>query len=157
MVSFIFINDTPIDQALALVITQNNWDAVDGGAWAALSTRSDTFFLEQESIGDPVLPNVGSELVAASSHAVQVGAVIDPITGVMPVSGGATQTAITQFRVPSSVTAPLDIHGFAAQDSPAGIAARQQISAFIQSVWAGAPRIDVPPSCANLSCDFSGQ
>jgi len=156
-VSIIFANYSPIDQALALAITQNNWDAVDGGAWAALSTRSDTFFLEQESIGDPVLPNIGSELVAASSHAVQVAAVLDPITGVMPVAGGATQTAITQFRVPSSVTDALDIHGFAAKDTPAGVAARQQISAFIQSVWAGTPRIDVPPSCANQSCDFSGQ
>src|SRR5581483_7184740 len=156
-ISIIFTNYGALDQALALAITQNNWDAVDGGAWAALSTRSDTFFLEQESIGDPVLPNVGTELVAASSHAVQVAAVLDPITGVMPVPGGATQTAITQFRVPSSVTAALDIHGFAAQGTPAGVAARQQISAFIQSVWAGAPRIDVPPSCPNRSCDFSAQ
>ncbi len=156
-ISIIFTNYGQLDQALALAITQNNWDAVDGGAWAALSTRTDTFFLEQESIGDPVLPNIGSELVAASSHAVQVGAVLDPITGVMPVAGGATQTAITQFRVPSSVTAALDIHGFAAGSSPAGVAARQQISQFITSVWAGAPRIDVPPDCPNQNCDFSNQ
>jgi hypothetical protein len=156
-VSILFGGETVIDQALALAITQNNWDAVDGGAWAALSTRTDTFFLEQESIGDPVLPNVGSELVAASSHAVQVAAVLDPITGVTPAPGSATQTAITQFHVPSSVTGALDIHGFAAKDTPAGIAARQQISGFIQSVWAGAPRIDVPPSCPNNSCDFSAQ
>jgi hypothetical protein len=159
MVSVVFINTYPsdIDQQLALAITQNNWDGVDGGAWAALSTRTDSFFLEQESIGDPVLPNIGSELVAASSHAVQVAAVLAPIAGVNPVSGGATQTAITQFRVPSSVTSALDIHGFAAKDSPAGIAAREQISAFLMSVWAGSPRIDVPPSCAsrpNQSCDF---
>jgi hypothetical protein len=155
--SLIFVNYSPIDQALALAITQNNWDAVDGGAWAALSTRSDTFFLEQESIGDPVLPNIGTELVAASSHAVQVAAVLDPITGVTPVPGSATQTAITQFHVPSTVTDALDIHGFAAKDTPAGVAARQQISAFIQSVWAGAPRIDVPRLCPNQSCDFSAQ
>jgi hypothetical protein len=154
-VSILFGNATILDQALALAITQNNWDAVDGGAWAALSTRTDSFFLEQESIGDPVLPNLGTELVAASSHAVQVGAVLDPITGVMPVAGGATQTALTQFRVPSSVTDALDIHGFAAKDSPAGVAARQQIQSFIESVWAGAPRIDVPAGCANGSCDFS--
>jgi hypothetical protein len=156
-VSILFGGSTLLDEALALAITQNNWDAVDGGAWAALSARTDTFFLEQESIGDPVLPNLGSELVATSSHAVQVAAVLDPITGVMPMQGGATQTAITQFRVPSSVTDALDIHGFAAKDSPAGVAARQQISSFIKSVWAGTPRIDVPPSCPNASCDFSGQ
>lgn len=156
-VSLLFTSYGPIDQALALAITQNNWDAVDGGAWAALSTRTDSFFLEQESIGDPVLPNLGSELVAASSHAVQVGAVIDPITGVPAMPGSAHQTAITQFRVPSSVTSDLDIHGFAAKDSPAGVAARQQIQAFIQSVWAGTPEIAVPPSCPNGNCDFSAQ
>ena len=146
-----------IEQALALAMTQNNWDAVDGAAWAALSTRTDTFFLEQESIGDPVLPNIGSDLVASSSRAVQVAAVLQPITGVMPVAGGVSRTALTQFRVPSSVTGALDIHGFAAKDTAAGVAARQQISAFIQSVWAGTPRIDSPPSCPNQNCDFSGR
>jgi hypothetical protein len=91
---------------------------------------------------------------------VQVGAVIVPIDGVAPVAGGggATRTAITQFRVPSTVTSALDIHGFAAKGSPAGVAAREQIAAFLRSVWAGAPRIDLPPTCAarpTRSCDFS--
>jgi len=150
-----------LDVSLGMVMTQSSWDPVDGAAWRALSTRADQLFLLQESIGDPVLPNVGSELVAVSSGAVQVGAVIVPIDGVTPIAGGggATRTAITQFRVPSTVTDALAIHGFAAKDSPAGVAAREQIAAFLRSVWAGTgARIDVPPSCASRpgqSCDFS--
>jgi len=152
----IFASATPseIDLALGMLMTQNNWDAIDGAAWSALTTRTDSFFLEQESIGDPVLPNIGSEFVATSSHASQIGAVLEPIVGVKQVDM-STSTAITQFRVPATVTDALDIHGFAAKDSPAGIAAREQISAFITSVWAGAPKIVVPPSCPNGNCDFS--
>jgi hypothetical protein len=154
------VTPSAIDVALGMAMTQSSWDPVDGAAWSALSTRTDQMFLVQESIGDPILPNIGSELVATSSGAVQVGAVIVPIDGVAPVAGGggATRTAITQFRVPSTVTSALDIHGFAAKGSPAGIAAREQIAAFLRSVWAGAPRIDMPPTCAarpTQSCDFS--
>jgi hypothetical protein len=146
-----------VDRALGNAMTQNNWDAIDGAAWSALSTRTDSFFLEQESIGDPVLPNIGSEFVAASSGAVQVGAVLEPIEGVVAVTGPVRRTVITQFHVPPSETG-IDIHGFAARGSPAGVAAREQISAFIRSVWAGAPEVAVPASCANRpgqSCDFS--
>ena len=152
----IFASATPseIDLALGMAMTQGNWDAIDGAAWSALSTRTDSIFLEQESIGDPVLPNIGSDFVAASSHAVQLGTVIVPIVGVNA-AASATGTALTQYRVPSTVTDALDIHGFAAKDSPAGVAARQQISAFITSVWAGAPQIVVPPGCPNGNCDFA--
>jgi hypothetical protein len=58
-----------------------------------------------------------------------------------------------------SATAALEIHGFAARDTPAGAAAREQITDFIRSVWSGAPRITVPAGCrANTppgSCDFT--
>ena len=117
--------------------------------------------LEQESIGDPVLPNIGDEMVAASSHADQVGVVLAPIVTCPDVSSVAAHNGMTQFKVPSSVTDPYDIHGFAANSTPAGVAAQQQILSFITSVWAGAPVISVPAECmtntpAN-SCDFSGQ
>jgi hypothetical protein len=130
---------------------------VDGAAWAALSQRTDLLLLEQESIGDPILPNIGSEFLASSSRAVQLGAVLDPIVGVSRVEGPVTRSAITQFRVPASVTG-LSIHGFAAGDSIAGVAARQQISAFLTSIWAGSPQIELPTLCAmrpERSCDFS--
>ncbi|MFT3711781.1 MAG: hypothetical protein QM817_29435 [Archangium sp.] len=148
---------SPIDRALGVAMSQANLDSVDGAAWAAAAPRSDLLLLEQMSIGDPVLPNVGSRLVATSSHAVQLGAIIDPITDAEQRMTPLTQNAMTQFRVPASVTG-LSIHGFAAGDSNAGLAAREQIAAFIASVWAGAPKIEVPARCAsrpNQSCDFS--
>jgi hypothetical protein len=148
---------SPIDRALGMSMTQTNWDPVDGAAWAPLSGRADLLILAQQSMGDPILPNIGSEFLAASSKAVQLGAVLEPIVGVPAVQGPVTRSAITQFRVPASETG-LSIHGFAARGSPAGVAARQQISAFITSVWAGTPRIALPEACASRpgqSCDFS--
>ena len=110
-------------------------------------------------MGDPVLPNIGTEVAAASVGAVQVGAVLSAVPGVSTVSEAMGRSALTQYRVPSRVTAPLDVHGFAARDTPAGIAAREQIETFIRSAWEGAARIVVPPTCARntpaASCDFS--
>jgi hypothetical protein len=155
----LFRASTPsaIDRSLGMSMTQTNWDPVDGAAWAGLSARSDLLLLAQASMGDPILPNIGSEFVAASCGAVQLGAVLEPIVGVERVEGPVTRSAITQFKVPSTVTG-LSIHGFAAGGSVAGVAARQQISAFITSVWAGSPRIELPTACAarsDRSCDFS--
>ena len=48
--------------------------------------------------------------------------------------------------VPATVTG-LSIHGFAAGDSNAGIAAREQISSFLTSIWAGSPKIELPSAC----------
>lgn len=155
----LFRTSTPsaIDRALGMSMTQTNWDPVDGAAWAALAGRSDLLILAQQSMGDPILPNIGSEFLAASSHAVQLGAVLDPIVGVPQVEGPVRRSAITQFRVPTSEKG-LAIHGFAAKGSAAGVAARQQISAFISSVWAGSPQISLPTACETRpgkSCDFS--
>ena len=155
----LFRSSTPsaVDRALGMSMTQTNWDPVDGAAWAALSERSELLLLQQESIGDPILPNIGSEFVATSSHAVQLGAVLEPIVGVSRVPGPVTRSAITQFRVPATVTG-LSIHGFAAGDSSAGIAAREQISSFLTSIWAGSPKIELPSTCLlrpDQSCDFS--
>lgn len=149
-----------LDLRLAIAITQSAWDQIDGGAWVdALASRT-PLMLIQDSIGDPVLPNIGSEFVAASMHAVQLGAVLAPVVGVFPAaSGTTTQTTFTQYRVPSSVTAPYQIHGFAAGGSIAGQAARQQIEDFLLSVQGGAGHITLPALCVNNtpanSCDFS--
>ena len=72
------------------------------------------------------------------------------------VSGGA---ALTQYRVPSTVTGPYNVHGFAARGTVAGVAAREQIVGFISSLWAtGTPRVTVPAACQMNtpagSCDF---
>lgn len=143
----------PVDLAHSLAMSQSNWDDIDGAVWAADLAEKKQVFLIQESIGDPVLTNPGSEMTAVTTGAVQVGAVLVPIGGVKSVTEAKDQSGITQYRVTG--TDPLDIHGFAAGDTPAGAAARDQISNFVQSVWAGAPVVKVPAACKGGSCDFT--
>lgn len=155
----LFATTTPsaVDRALSVVMTQGSWDPVDGAAWAATGARSDVVMLLQESMGDPVLPNIGTHLVATSSRAVQVGAVLEPVEGVMPVMQASGRTALTQFRIPNGITDLIERHGFGGKNTLAGVAAREQIRAFLDSVWAGAPVITVPQTCARAglnSCDF---
>jgi hypothetical protein len=59
--------------------------------------------------------------------------------------------------VPASVTDSGAIHAFVTKETPAGFAAREQLSAFFSSLWAGAPRVIEPPSCQGRAagCDFS--
>jgi hypothetical protein len=150
---------TDLDQWLAVAEGQGDFDPVDGAVWYDAVGAHHPILLEQESIGDPVLPNIGNELVASTSEADQVGVVLNPIVDTTNVSVATNHTGMSQFKVPSSVTAPLDIHGFAAKNTPAGVAAQQQIQSFIQSVWQGTPVIGVPPECVTNtpanSCDFS--
>ena len=137
----------------ALFMSQSNWDDVDGAIWKESLAGRGATFLVQESVGDPVLPNIGTANVVMSTGAVEIGKVIAPIpnepTATAPVSNAS---AFQQFRVNGG--ADLDIHGFAAKGTTAGVAAREQIRAFVASVLAGAPKIDVPPSCPNGDCDF---
>ena len=146
-----------IDLELQVAIAQTIWDEVDGAAWADAQPTPAPLLL-QESMGDPVLPNVGSEFAAAALGAVQVGAVLAPIAGVTTVTEAVARTAITQYRVPSTETQPYHIHGFAANGGPAGDAAMEQIRIFMQSAIAGHSRIAVPSGCAMNtpagSCDF---
>jgi hypothetical protein len=150
---------SPIDISLGVATSQINFDGIDGANWVDAVGDHHPLLLEQESMGDPVLPNIGNEMVASSSHAQQVGVVLNPIVTCEDVAEATAHTGMTQFKVPSTVTAPLDIHGFAAGSSPAGVAAQQQIKAFIASVWANAPLISVPPECMTNtppdSCDFT--
>lgn len=155
----LFATTTPsaVDRALSVVMTQGSWDPVDGAAWAATGARPDVVMLLQESMGDPVLPNIGTHLVATSSRAVQVGAVLEPVEGVAPVARASGRTALTQFRIPNGITDLIERHGFGGKNTLAGVAAREQIRAFLDSVWAGAPVIAVPPTCVRGgldSCDF---
>lgn len=157
--SDLFRASTPsaIDRALGPAMAQGNLDLVDGAAWSAQPGRPARVLLIQESIGDRVLPNLGTELVAAAAGAVQVGPVIVPVHGVAPSSGPVGQTALTQFRLPASVTDTGAIHAFFGKDTTAGVAAREQLRAFLRSAWSGAPRIELPPTCAAngaRGCDF---
>ncbi|MCA9516515.1 MAG: hypothetical protein KC635_16355, partial [Myxococcales bacterium] len=150
---------TPAELNLVVAMAQLPFDAMDGAVWAD-ARADDPPFLVQESIGDPVLPNVGSELVATSLGAVQVGAVLHPIAGVARVDEGVGRSVVTQFKVPDDPqTDALAVHGFAARDGLAGQAAREQLIGFLTSVWDGAPRVTVPSQCAANtpagSCDFS--
>jgi hypothetical protein len=145
-----FGGDLPFLQAF--LRSQTNWDDIDGALWIEALEGRDAAFLIQESIGDPVLPNAGSENVATITGATQVGAVLMPIGGLKAADKVEGASGITQYRVPDKD--PLDIHGFAARDVPAGVAAREQIRAFVTSVYAGKPLIEVPPGCPGGSCDF---
>jgi len=150
---------TPAELNLVAAMAQGAFDPMDGANWADARADSPPF-LVQQSIGDPVLPNVGSDLVATSLGAVRVGASLRPIAGVEDVEVALDASAITQFKVPEDPEEnALAVHGFAARNGLAGQAARAQFIAFLESVWAGDPRIEVPALCAENtpadSCDFS--
>jgi len=145
---------SPLSALHTLAMTQGVWDEADGAAWASALRGRNAAFLIQESIGDPVVPNPGSEMVAVVTSAQQVGAELVPIAAKLPLAreviGGS---AITQYRV--AATGAYDIHGFAGKDTPAGRAARAQIVDFVGSIWnSGQAKITVPAGCANGSCDF---
>jgi len=148
----------PISISMGVVESQINFDPIDGAPWYD-TAATHPILMEQESIGDPVVPNMGNELVATSSHADQVAVALSPIDTCTDVSSAVSHNAMTQFKVPSSVTDPLQIHGFAAGSTPAGVAAQQQIISFIGSVWAGSPVIGIPQECVMNtpmnSCDFT--
>jgi hypothetical protein len=148
-----------LDLELAMVMAQNNWDEVDGAVWAEEALAAGGSFLLQQSMDDPILPNIGTELLASSLGAVQIEPYLEPILGLAS-TGGAVQTgaAIEQFRVPD--TGQYDVHGFAARDTLAGDAAFEQILGLLESAWAGQPEMVHPLGCAEVTptgdCDFSG-
>jgi len=134
----------------AIALAQILWDPIDGGSYPI---PDGYVALIQESIGDPILPNAGTNMVATALNAVHIGKILLPIVDLESAEQAAGRTGITQYKVTSDDA--LDIHGFGAKDSPAGIAARSQILGFVESVWAGAPLIETPTECVNASCDFS--
>jgi hypothetical protein len=150
-----------VNLQLAVAITQTNFDAMDGANWATSAMARDVPMVIQQSMGDPVLPAPGTEMVATVARARQLGAALSPVHGVVPETDGEVLNgaSFTQFRVPARVTGAYDVHGFGARDTIAGDAAREQIFAFLQSVWMGAPRSLTPSYCVvNMpmnSCDFA--
>ncbi len=146
--------DSPLDRQHALAISQGLWDDVDPAVWADALEHDAPVCLLQESMGDRVLPNQGTELLAAALGATQVGEVLAPVPGLAKSPGPLENaTGLTQFRVDG--TGLLDAHGFAARDTPAGDAARAQIRTFLRATLDGAPRVAVPDGCAGGSCDFT--
>ncbi|MEZ4392301.1 MAG: hypothetical protein R3A48_14525 [Polyangiales bacterium] len=143
-----------------LAMSQTLWDLADGATWAD-ATEHRVPILIQQSMGDPVLPNPGTEFLAAAMGARHLGAPLSPVFGAETVSRVTEGAALTQYRVPSSLRDALAIHGFAAGDSPAGLAAQAQLRAFALSVQAGAPEATVPAACVENtppgSCDFSAR
>jgi hypothetical protein len=142
-----------IDLSLALTIGQTNLDLADGSAWSDVLRDEPTAFLIQESMGDPVLPNAGTEMVAVTVGARHVGGVLQAIPGIEPAAEVIDGSAITQYR--TAEEGIFEVHGFAGRDAPAGRAAREQILDFLESAWSGASRIRPPSMCPAAGCDFS--
>ncbi len=158
-----------VDLQIAMAMTQPLWDEVDGAAWtdsiswtagsrpSRNSRATAPLFLVQMSVGDPIMPNIATALVATSLHAAVVGGTPVPVPGLPSVTVARGRSALTEFVAPAG--SAYQVHGFAAGDTPAGIAARAQMIAFIQSLWAGDPTIVLPDACLALdppgTCDFS--
>ncbi len=143
---------------LVSAMAQNVWDRVDGAVWVDRRAVAPIFAV-QISIGDPVMPNIGSELVATALDAVHLGVPVSPIAD-LAVSPDEVRgrSAVTQFIAPG--TDPNAIHGFTIRNTDAARAAQQQFIDLVASLWAGDPVIRVPALCEALPtpgrCDFSG-
>lgn len=140
-----------IDRHAAIAMSQNAWDDVDGAAW----DDPGSVLLLQESIGDPVVPNLGTAMLARARGAAVVGAPLDGMLDGLEQTDGVTgRTGITQYLTP--YTDEYDIHGFAGKSGESGDAAREQIDAFAQGWRDGqAPSVVLPSQCAPTgACDF---
>lgn len=140
-----------IDARYAMTLVQGCWDDVDGAAWADRAKADGDAFLMQQSIGDPVVPNQATNILANAMGASTVGPMISPVYGLPAAETVVNGVGLTQFRVPD--TGPFDVHGFAARDTPAGAAAMEQIFSFMLSAWEGSPTVEFPESCAGVSAD----
>lgn len=151
------IYEDVLDLQLAILASQGAWDDIDGASWGDVALEDGDMFLLQESMGDPILPNIGTEILAGTLEALLLEPCLEPVdtldTTPDPVTAGA---ALEQFAVPDEGV--YAVHGFAARDTPAGDAALEQILEFLESVWAGDPTISHPDGCtestADGSCDF---
>lgn len=135
-----------------IAVGQTIFDTVDGATFAERGLAGGDVYLEQESMGDLVLPNPGNEFVAIVTHATQVGVVLRPIEGLTAADHATGTSGMTQYRVGD--TGYFDVHGFAARNTDAGHAAFAQITAFLDSAWAGTPTITVPSGCGASGCVF---
>lgn len=149
-----------IDVRYAMALMQTAWDDVDGAAWADRSRADGLTLLLQQSIGDPVVPNQGTDVLSAALGAELVGPSLRSVAGVTPAADDRVVNGIglTQYAVPVE-EGTFSIHGFAARDTPAGDAAMEQIFGFMLSAWEGESVITLPEGCSEVtpdgSCDFS--
>lgn len=148
-------NGGDVGAALMGAIAQTDLDVVDGSTFAPLGLAEGDVFLVQESMGDEVVPNPGSEFLAIVTGATHVGAILAPIHGLPHEDVEVVGTSgITQFVSESDGIG--DVHGFAAnQGFASGRAAFEQIETFLRTAWDdGAPVVRVPSLCVGGSCDF---
>lgn len=152
------VYDDILDLQLAFVMSQSSWDDVDGAVWAEEALAAGGNFLMQQSMGDPVLPAVGTNLLSQALGARQFEPYLEPVYGLSTVDGAVNSGAVLeQFRVPD--TGVYDVHGFAARDTIAGQAALAQILELLDSHWSGSVTVSHPTICVeqgiNGTCDFS--
>lgn len=149
-----------VDQQLVAAMSQSLWDEVDGAQWADARAEP-PIWLVQMSVGDPVMPNNATAMVATAVGATQLipdgAAPMVPVEGLARAPSVVGRSALTEFR--TEETGPSAIHGFTARNSAAGAAARAQVEAFIATLWAGAPTITIPEACLARPepgiCDFA--
>lgn len=135
-----------------IAVSQTIFDPADGASFGERLRASHDIYLEQESIGDDVLPNPGNEFVAIVTGATQVGVPLHPIEGLTDADHVTGATGMTQYQVGD--TGVYDVHGFAARDTVAGNAAFDQIQHFLDTAWAGSSEIVVPAACPASGCVF---
>jgi hypothetical protein len=113
------------------------------------------------SVGDPIIPNVGTAMVARAFSAVvtlpEGEAPVLGLDGLERAPEVLDRNGFTEYR--TDETGASQVHGFGAGSSAAGLAARAQINAFIASLWAGAPATRIPDECQATArpgvCDFA--
>lgn len=149
--------DSRVGLNLIVAMSQVLFDGMDGAAWASASPTKPVF-LVQISVDDPVVPNVGSNLVATSVDAVHVGVPLYEVVGLDKGDTAVGRSGLTQYNVAYEGADINAVHGFTARDNIAGAAAQKQFIDFAISLWAGAPLITVPQGCLDLGplvgCDF---
>ncbi|MEM9695067.1 MAG: hypothetical protein AAGA56_21170 [Myxococcota bacterium] len=142
-----------INVAMIVMASQPLWDGVDGALWVEARPDDESpVCLVQQSVGDPVVPSVATELVAVATEAVFVGEPVAPFAALTEQDVAREQTAITQYVVNSDDQAT--IHGFAAESIPSGEAARAQMRHFLRTALLGQAEIVVPDACDGR-CDFT--
>ncbi|MEL6342252.1 MAG: hypothetical protein AAFV53_03915 [Myxococcota bacterium] len=133
-----------------IAMEQSVLDDMDGAAWGG--ALSDDLMLLQESIGDPIVPNIATEILARSIGASSIGPTITEDVNLPVVERiEGVGVGLTQFRIDSD--SAFTVHGFADTDTDGGAAARAQIYAMGDSIRDGQPEINLPVDC-DPNCDF---
>ncbi len=143
-----------IGAQLALSVLATEIDSIDGTSFIEMAREDGDVLLIQESMGDEVVPNQGTELMAIVAGAAMVGQPLSPIHGVeVSTTEVRGRSAITQFRAETDDVGA--VHGFANEgDNASGQAAMEQIQGFLASAWDGEAIVHVPSQCPDARCDF---